>query len=174
VNEPAENLSLHLRGGADAQRGKPLTISVEFRNDGTRPCLAVGVLDGSEMCLRYPHYRPQIAHDGVIVASPGVPEDPLVGPLRAADFVRLDPGAAFDPSARHGAANFLPLVTFTTFVPAEAGLFVCTLEYSSVSPSPEDWLGRFNQDDEREAVLNLLADVPRVTVRAEPLHAIVR
>ncbi len=117
--------------------------------------------------------RPEITRDGVVVASPGVPEDPLVGPLRAADFVHLGPGEVFDPTARRGAANFLPLITFTTFSPAEAGLYVCTLEYSSESPTPEDWLGRFNQDDERDAVLKLLADVPRVTVQAEPLHAVV-
>ncbi|MDF3308887.1 hypothetical protein P3H15_28130 [Rhodococcus sp. T2V] len=172
--EPEGGLSLHLRAGGPTQRGHPLSVSIQLRNCGPRRCLLVGVLDGSESCLRYPHYRPQIVHDGAVVAAPEVSEDPLVGPLRAVDFVRLDPGGAFDPSAGHGAAAFLPLTTFTNFVPTESGIYVCTLEFSTESLRTEDWLGRFNQDAERDVVLDLIADVPRVTLRAEPLQMFVR
>jgi hypothetical protein len=123
----------------------------------------VGVVDGSEHGVRYPHYRPSVELDGSVVARPAAPEDPLVGPLRAADFRRLGPGEAFDPTLRDAGAAYLPLATFATFAPAEPGRYRYSLTLSTESSDPEQWLGRFNQDAERAAVLELVARVPRIT-----------
>lgn len=159
-------LSLQLHAAPTAERNRPLNVAVEVRNSGSVSCLAVGVVDGSESALRYPHYRPAITRDGVVVADPGPPEDPLVGPLRAVDFVRLEAGAAFDPTAARDGAAFLPLITFANFTPIQPGEYLCTLELSTASGSVDDWLGVFGQDAERDTVVRLIAEVPRTVIDA--------
>jgi len=134
--------------------GRPAPVRARLRNDGPDDLWIAGVLDGSETGTRYPIWRPAIEHGGALVAAPGPPEDPLVGPLRREDLHRLAPGEAFDPGR---------LATFATFAPAEPGDYVYRLELSTEAPRPEDWLGRFNQDP---AVLALVARVPRLTARA--------
>jgi len=143
---------------------------VEVRNAGPGDVWMVGVLDGSEDGVRYPHYRPSVTRDGVTVVEPRAPEDPLVGPLRVADFQRLRPGGAFDPTRRDGAAAYLPLFTFASFCPSERGDYRYTLTLSTESGRPEEWLGRFGQ----EAVLDLVARVPRLTVTSNALEVEVR
>lgn len=134
----------------------------------------VGVVDGSEEAVRFPHWRPAAIRDGAVVAAPPTPEDPLVGPLRAADFRPLAPGESFDPTRPEGGAAYMPLSTFASFVPSEAGSYRFTLELSTESPRPEDWLGRFGQDAERERVLELVGRVPRLTVASNVLEVSVR
>ncbi len=146
--------------------GEPARIAVQLGNATTEDLWVVGVLDGSEEGARYPHYRPAVLHDEVVVAAAPPPEDPLVGPLRAADFHRLAPGETFDPI---GSGTAGQLFTFTSFRPAEPGVYRFTLTLSTESQQPEDWLGRFGQDAERAAVLELLPRVPRLTVTSDPL-----
>src|SRR5262245_5779099 len=143
--------------------GEPLGVRAEVRNEGDRELLIVGVVDGSEQGVRYPHWRPEVSLGGRVVAEPGPAEDPLVGPLRRADFRRLAPGESFDPTA----GSYLPLATFATFRPREPGTYRCTLLLSTERESPEQWLGRFGQDAERGAVLELVARVPRLALRSE-------
>lgn len=143
--------------------GRPVPVDVEVRNAGDADMWMVGVLDGSEEGIRYPRYRPSVTHGYAIVAAPPPPEDPLVGPLRVTDFRRLGPGEAFDPT-RGG--HYLPLATFGSFRAAEPGVYRYTLALSTESAQPEEWLGRFGQDQERAAVLDLVARVPRVTITA--------
>ena len=146
--------------------GRPVDVRIEVRNASSMAVWMVGVVDGSENGIRFPHYRPSVAHGGVVVAEPSVPEDPLVGPLRAVDFQHLGPGEAFDPTRPDGNAAYLPLATFTTFAPPRPGLYRYALTLSTESRDAEEWLGRFNQDAERAAVLELVARVQRVTVAA--------
>jgi hypothetical protein len=135
--------------------GRPVPVRVEVRNEGADEAWFVGVLDGSETGTRYPVWLPSIRIGDRVVAAPPAAEDPLVGPLRSTDFVRLAPGEAFDPGR---------LATYAVFAPAEVGAYVYSLELSTESPSPEAWLGRFNQD---RSVLELIPRVPRLTVRSE-------
>jgi hypothetical protein len=135
--------------------GRPVAVHAQVRNEGPGELWIVGVLDGSESSTRYPIWRPAVEREGEVVAAPGPPEDPLVGPLRPQDFQRLAPGETLDPGR---------LATFATFAPAEAGEYVYRLELSTDSPRDEDWLGWFNQD---RSVLALVARVPRLTMRAE-------
>ena len=145
--------------------GTPIQIEVRVRNAGDRESWAVGVLDGSEDGIRYPAYRPLVTRDGAVVAQPGTPEDPLVAPLRTADFRLLAPGEEFDPTG----PGYLPLATFANFTPDRPGMHRYTLTLSTESRRPEDWLGRSRQDPERAAALALAARVPRVTVTSAPL-----
>ncbi len=156
---------LALRGPAGPQRvGQPVRIDVEVRNAGTGEIWLVGVVDGSEDGARYPHYRPSVSHGGVVVAAPPPPEDPLVSPLRPADFRRLAGGEPFDPTLSREGAAYLPLSTFATFRPAAPGVYRFSLTLSTESETPELWLGRFGQDAGRGAVLALISRVPRVTI----------
>jgi hypothetical protein len=149
-------LSLALQGPPGTHPvGRAADVRARVRNDGPDDLWIVGVLDGSETGTRYPIWRPAVEHNGVVVAAPGPPEDPLVAPLRREDFHRLAPAATFDPGR---------LGTFERFAPTEAGEYVFRLTLSTESPRDEDWLGRFNQDP---AVLELVARVPRLTAHAE-------
>jgi hypothetical protein len=158
---------LALRVDAGAQPlGAPVRIVVEIRNASAGDVWMVGVLDGSEEEVRYPYYRPSVTRDGVVVATPPPTEDSLVGPLRVTDFRRLTPGDAFDPTRSEQGAAYLPLSTFATFRPLRAAIYRYTLTLSTESDHPDEWLGRFGQDEARADVLDLVACVPRVTVVA--------
>jgi hypothetical protein len=150
-------------------QGRPVPIQVEVRNVSDADVWMVGVLDGSEGGVRYPHYLPAVTRDGVTVAAPGVAEDPLVGPLRAADFRRLAPGASFDPTRADQGAAYLPLSTFATWACPEAGDYHFVLRLSTASQAQEQWLGRFGQDENLDDVLNLIARVPRLTTSSNTL-----
>ena len=157
--------TLHLRVPPGPQPiGQPVPISVEVRNDGAGEIWMIGVIDGSEEGVRPPRYRPSVTRGDVIVAAPPPVEDPLVGPVRAADFRRLGPGETFDPTRGVGGAAYLPLSTFGTFRPAQPGTYRYALVLSTESTDPDEWLGRFGQDAERSMVLDLIARVPRFTV----------
>jgi hypothetical protein len=162
-------ISLLLRSPDGPRRaGEALPVEVELRNDGDDELWIVGVVGGSEEGVRYPRYRPSITKAGEVVGEPPPPEDPLVAPLRAADFKCLSPGEPFDPTTG------LPLSTFANFRPPETGIYRYTLELSTESERPEQWLGSFGQDEERSGVLELIARVPRLTVRSNVLDVEVR
>ena len=167
-------LDLVLRGPDGPQPvGGAIDVAVEVRNLWAGKVWVVGVVGGSEEGIRYPHYRPSVTRDRSVVAAPPPPEDPLVGPLRVADFRRLGPGEGFDPTRGEG-ATYLPLITFATFRPAEPGVYEYTLTLSTESQRPEEWLGPYNQEAEREAVLDLVTRVPRLTLKSNPLVVEVR
>ncbi|QQM39063.1 hypothetical protein [Streptomyces liliifuscus] len=164
-------LDLVLYGpGGPQPLGRPAPVRAEIRNTGSRDLWIAGVLDGSENGLRWPRYLPTVtcAEDGGVVARPAPAEDPLVGPLRPGDLRRLAPGESFDPATGPGC---LPLMTFAHFVPQRPGRFRYALSLSTEAARPEEWLGGFGlpDDSEREALLALVARVPRTTVTAAPL-----
>ncbi len=166
-------VTLALHGPNEVRIGRPAQVRIEIRNDGERVLWMVGVVDGSEGGVRFPRYMPSVKLGGRVVAAPPPPEDPLIGPLRAADFRRLAPGESFDPTRPSHGADYLPLSTFSNFVPSEDGVYRYELELSTNSDSLERWLGRFNQEDERPSVLELIDKVPPVTVTAA-LEIVVR
>jgi hypothetical protein len=168
-------LEITLQGPKEPQNmGMPILIEVAIRNLLQQKVWLVGVVDGSENRIRYPHYRPEIVLAEKVVAEPQTPEDPLVSPLRLADFRQLAPGEAFDPTKRQGGAAYLPLSTFSTFQPAVPGRYEFSLMLSTESENPEQWLGRFGQDAERSAVLERIAEVPRLTIRSNVLEVDVK
>jgi hypothetical protein len=160
-----------LSGPKEPQRvGAPIPIAIIVHNVSQQSVWIVGVVDGSEDGSRYPHYLPQITLAGQVVAQPPPPEDPLVGPLRLADFRLLAPGDAFDPTSPYLGGAYLPISTFSNFRPAIPGRYAFSVVLSTESQQPEQWLGRFGQDAERSAVLERLARVPRLTSRSNVLE----
>ena len=158
-------LALVLTGpGGPQPVGRTPAVRVELRNVGPSEVWVVGVLDGSEEAIRYPHYRPVVTLDGEVVARPGPPEDPLVAPLRQGDFRRLAPGEGFDPTATS------PLATFVNFRPSRPGTYRYVLTLETDSGSPEEWLSPVRQNEELQAVLDLVRRVPRLTVTSNPLE----
>ncbi|MGH2697825.1 MAG: hypothetical protein ACRDJL_01325 [Actinomycetota bacterium] len=149
-------------------------MSIELRNATDHELWMVGILDGSEEGVRFPRYAPSVSRGDEVVAGPPSPEDPLVAPLRAADFRRLAPGESFDPGDPSGDAAYMPLSTFANFRPPAPGRYRYGLVLSTESEAPERWLGRFNQDAERAAVLDLIQRVPRLTVTSNVLEIEVR
>jgi hypothetical protein len=143
--------------------GEPVPIRVEVGNVGERETCLVGVLDGSETGIRYPHYRPSVTLDGEIVAAPPTPEDPLVGPIRSADIQRVRPGEGFDPTDRAVAPDYMPLFTFVTFRPARPGTYRFRLMLDMTERRPDAWFGRIGQTTD-EQLLDLLAAVPPAMV----------
>ncbi|MGW7047300.1 hypothetical protein ACWGDT_32410 [Streptomyces avermitilis] len=164
-------LDLILYGPKEPQPlGGPAPVRAEVRNSGEGAVWIAGVLDGSEDGIRFPHYLPAVtlADGGRTLARPGPAEDPLVGPLRAAQLLRLAPGESFDPTA---GAGCLPLTTFAAFAPEAPGRYRYTLTLSTEAARPDEWLGGFGLPSgaEREELLDLVARVPRITVSATPL-----
>src|SRR5215208_8291838 len=124
MNMDGSELAITLRSPEEEQGvGMPIPIKIEVRNLFQQSVWIVGVVDGSEDAIRYPHYLPQIAVAGQVVAVPPPPEDPLVGPLRQVDFRLLAPGEAFDPTNPHPGAIFLPISTFSNFRSAVPGRY---------------------------------------------------
>ncbi|MFE4579136.1 hypothetical protein, partial [Streptomyces chartreusis] len=67
-------------GDGPAPRRRTGSRRVELRNVSDAGVWVVGVLDGSEAGMRFPHFRTAVLHGGQTVYRPVV-EDPLVGPL---------------------------------------------------------------------------------------------
>ena len=162
ASSPPLTLRLNLDRTGPVRCGEPVPLRISVTNNSAAPLAMVGVVDGSESALRFPHYLPAISQHDKVVARPPSPEDPLVGPLRTLDIVRLAPRASFDPCAGFSGAAYLPLSTFANFRAAAPGLYRFTLTLNTTSPRPEAWLGRFNQDLELDAVLALIGQVPKV------------
>jgi len=163
-------VSVVLRGPEGVHpQGRPAPIQIELRNISDEPIWMVGVLDGSEGGLRYPHYLPAVMRNGVIVAVPGAAEDPLVGPIRAADFRRLSPGESFDPTRPDQGAGYVPLSTFATWPCPAAGEYQFVTRLSTASQAPEQWLGRFGQHEDLASIRDLIARVPQLTVDSNSL-----
>ena len=156
-------LTLQLPRGP-ARVGEPVPVGVRVTNVGERPVQMVGVVDGSETGQRFPYYLPAI-RAGDTVVRPGLPEDPLVGPLRRSDVILLPPGDSFDPTSADGHA-YLPLSTFANFQPLSPGRYTFELTLDTRAPDPARWLGRFGQDAEREAVLAAVRTIPPVLLTA--------
>ncbi len=151
-------------GGQPLQVSKRIEIGVEVRNLSAKPVRVVGVLDGSELAQRYPHYLPEIEGPNY---KPAVPEWPeWTTPLRQGDFRLLQPGMCFDPTVSTPGANYLPLIAFRDFVPQEPGSYQLALTFSTASPAPDQWLGTL-PNVEQNHLLPLIAEVPQCTVVAK-------
>ncbi len=157
-------IKLVLDGPAEVSVGQPVDLLVQIHNVSDHSIWMVGVVDGSEGGVRLPRYAPEVKLHGQVVAASPPQEDPLVGPLRVEDFHQLDPGESFDPTQPSHGAAYLPLSTFANFVPSKKGKYRFELALSTESDSPERWLGRFNQEDERASVLDLIKKVPSLAV----------
>ena len=145
--------------------GAPIPISTEVRNISDHPLWMVGVLDGSEMGFRYPHYKPLIRGPKSLPPSDELDACGNVAPLRLQDFRSLPPGEGFDPTASLDGTAYLPLQAFANFRPSIPGRYEFTLTVSTASQKEQDWLGMLGYPGE-EMVLARLAYVARLQVES--------
>ncbi len=145
--------------------GAPVRISIQVQNISDHPLWMLGVLDGSEVGFRYPHYLPLITGPKPIPPPEELPWCGMVAPLRLQDFHYLLPGESFDPTVPIHEAAYLPLVTFAKFLPPFPGLYKFSLTVSTESQKGEDWLGILEYPG-NEAVLERLEQVPRLRIES--------
>jgi len=145
--------------------GALVPVRVEVRNTSDRAVWMVGVLEGSEVGFRYPHYLPTITGPEPVPEPEGRPHFGNVAPLRLDDFHRLAPGESFDPTEPLHDAHYHPLLTFAQFRPSAPGRYTLQLTLSTKSQDATEWLGIIETPD-KEAILARLADVPRLRVES--------
>ena len=98
-----ESLSITLETSSPmVHTGEPSGVSIEVRNGGTVAIWIVGVVDGSEAGARFPKWLPRVEPHALVIPA----ERPdFTSPLSPADFRRLEPGEAFDPTAAANGAR---------------------------------------------------------------------
>jgi hypothetical protein len=164
----AASLSIVLSTSKDIHRtGQPIDVSIKICNISDAPVRLVGVLDGSETGVRFPHYLPEIKAS-VEFEPPELEACGNASPLRTTDFRLLKPQECFDPTKSAGEASYLPLFTFQNFSPSQAGLYELSLTLSTESRRDEQWLGTLGYPGE-EKVLKLLKEVPRLNIKSNIL-----
>jgi hypothetical protein len=146
--------------------GSPIMINISVKNISSQPLWMIGVLDGSEIGFRYPHYKPSITGSVPIPPPENLPWCGNVAPLRLQDFHYLLPGESFDPIVPQEGAEYLPLVIFNSFRPSLPGNYEFRLEVSTESEQEEDWLGVLEYPG-KENVLARLAKVPRLQIESK-------
>lgn len=163
---PDALLTVKLTSSGTPKIGEPLLVGVEVRNVSAAPLWMVGVLDGSEAGVRYPHYQPTI--QGPVPWSSEPLECGNVAPLRLSDFRHLMPGEGFDPTDPAGGAAFMPLIAFLNFRPQHSGVYELGLVLSTESTKAEEWLGMPGYPGEEE-VLARLSQIPRLRIESNTL-----
>lgn len=160
-------LSITLAAPGVHRVNQPVALSIEVRNISAAPLRIVGVLEGSEKGVRFPHYRPQIKASFAL-EPPEMEACGNVAPLRVTDFRMLHPQESFDPTKPIDEASYMPLFLFNNFYPPAVGTYELSLTLSTESPNDEKWLGWVGYPGE-EKVLKLLKEVPRLEVKSNVL-----
>ncbi len=159
---PELPLSVRLTVPSEPQQvGAPVQVSIAVRNISDQPLWIIGVLEGSELGLRYPHYLPQITGPQPLPAVEI--EYDMLAPLRLQDFRRLAAGESFDPTAQQNGEAYLPLYTFTNFRPPAPGRYELRLTLSTESTANEQWMGGWELPGKEQAQERLTL-VPRLRV----------
>jgi hypothetical protein len=127
-----------------------------------------GVLDGSETGFLFPLYLPE-KNASVKFEPPEIEACGNASPLRITDFRLLKPKECFDPTKSVDETSYLPLFTFNNFRPNTAGVYELSLTFSTESRRDEQWLGITGYPGE-EKVLELLEEIPRLTVKSNILQ----
>jgi len=169
VNEP-QSVSIILESASQPEQ--PTSISISVRNDSDRAIWLVGVVDGAQAGRRYPKWRPHVEGPAGVMPPAETPD--FTAPLRPADFRRLAPGEAFDPTKRVDDAWYFRVSAFDRIVEA-SGDYRIFLELDTNAPDPSAWQGtlpdrRPGLEAERREVALLLEKVPRLRVRSNVLQ----
>jgi hypothetical protein len=156
-------------------KGEPSGVSIEVRNVGAVAIWVVGVVDGSEAGARFPRWIPIVEPRELVVPA----ERPdFTAPLSPADFRRLEPGEAFDPTRPVNGARYFPVSMFESLT-ENPERYRLTLELDTTAPDERSWGGSLpdhRPDSQQRAgeVQQLLLKVPRLRVRSNTLELVVR
>jgi hypothetical protein len=147
--------------GQSVPANQAVSIGTRVKNISSNPVWIVGVLDGSEAGLRYPHYLPKIEGPSYEELKPEWSD--FTSPLRMKDFLLLQPGEDFDPTVSVNGAGYLPLVAFRDFIPPSVGRYHLSLSFLTESVSDEQWLGTIPDASQNES-LRQVEKVPHCKV----------
>ena len=159
-------LSINLSARETHRVGQAVAVSVEVKNVSEKPLQIVGVLEGSEMGVRFPHYIPEIK--APVELDIEMEAYGNVAPLRVVDFRVLAPQESFNPTEPIGEAAYLPLFLFRNFRPPAPGAYELSLTLSTESERDDQWIGWRDYPGEEKA-LELLKEVPRFTAKSNVL-----
>ena len=118
--------------------GETPDVKLRIRNISTSPMLFVGVLDGSEFGLRFPHYIPAVVGPSDVRSQIKAPD--FTAPLRHTDVRTLQPGEEFDPTAPVGGAAYVQIATFQYLTGAH-GIYTVSLTVSTECDTIDRWHG---------------------------------
>lgn len=160
---------------ADRTRVRPgerVRFTLTIRNASTEEVAMAGVLDGSESCIRYPHYRVQVAGPPGFVEPAAPPVCGIVAPLLAADMRLLAPGEGFDPTAPGAGPDPLKLRGLEHFPFELSGRYEFWVVVSTQSDREDDWLG-LSEYPQKAPALERLRRVPRLRFESNRLAIVV-
>lgn len=140
------------------------SISVRLKNESEKSLVLVGSLDASDLRWRYPYCYYDI--QGPPKAEPhGMPRCGMTNPMRAKDFVTVEPGKEFDPNASIDDYGFFA-TNFNWRSFSVPGTYKLTYVYSTASHDPGHWVGDGKSDELRK----LFDQVPKGRVRSNTIE----
>jgi len=138
------------------------TATVQIRNNSSHSTILVGSLDGSSRLGRYPHAYFEVKGPEGGVHTMGLPTCGLLNPLRAEDFVVLQPGASFNPHESGAGSGFVPDTSLGRVTLSEPGEYTLVFHYSTDEVDPSRWQG--STSPIHAEIVEKLRRVPRVTI----------
>ncbi len=163
-------LGCYIRSEPTCELGKTPRVTVAITNQTNAEIYLVGSLDASDCKWRHPHCYFEVTGPDGKSAVQGILRCGNMNPLRGEDFVKVAPGATFNPYRSiddHGffSAHQLDPHTFRT-----AGEYRIRFVYSTQSDTITEWAG-----DGRAAVaaneklVGMFRQVPKVEVRSNEI-----
>jgi hypothetical protein len=159
---------------ATCESGSAPTISVEIANWTDSDIYLIGSLDGSDLKIRYPLCYFEVIGPMGRPVPPRIPRFCAnMNSLRVKDFVKVPPGGKFNPYD-HGFFHSSQITPKTFTTPGE---YRIRLVYSTDQADAKYWLGDVHGDQSlmlntggsNEAVVKLLAQVPKTTVTSNEI-----
>jgi hypothetical protein len=146
------------------------TVRVTLANRSGRELLLVPSLDGSWWRLRYPHTYFEIIDEKGDTVTPADGFCGTTSPLRVGDFRPIPHNGDLTLFERSGMLSLYDSLE-------HPGRYIIRFVYSTNTSDYDAW-GSFAPETEgggtREKYVSLIARVPKVTVRSEPITLIVR
>lgn len=141
--------------GAPFHVGDAPKFRVVIHNVGEKSFYLVRAGRGADYGLRYPQARLKVEGPGRVDSLP-VLLDPKVSPVGFDEFVRVEPGGAFEP-----------LGTYTSNKPFDRpGRYTVTFHYSTDAIDYAKWMDSRSRRPVLPEVLSRLSQVPRVDIEA--------
>ncbi len=157
---------------ASIRLGEAPTIHVSITNTTDETIYLVGSTDGSGMNRRYPICDVTITGpDGEDVNRP-IAMCGNMNPIRPEDFVRIGPGATFDPYRTIDDHGFFANIKLRPENFDKVGTYILQFTYATDSDVADEWSPAPEMNG-RGYGLNLLLKVPRVRVQSETVKVVV-
>jgi hypothetical protein len=141
-NAPPEEVDLRCSIKSDKtvySLGETPRIDVRIKNEGDKPVLLVGSLDASDVKWRYPYCYYTITGQNGDPINTGVGRCGMMNALRRNDFVRVEPGATFNPYMDIGPTGFFSSGQINAYAFQNPGIYRITFHYDTSSNDMRQW-----------------------------------